>query len=1366
MKRGFLLLLTIIGLAMAVAPVTHAQTEGLRGQVTDLLSKQPIAGAIVSSAGVQATTDASGRYVLPAGPGTHDVHVAASGYIGMSSSRHEVRSGSVTTVDLQMVVSAPTAQQWAALDAIFRQQVAPDLTAQGLDEMQDTGFVTSGVTRLPADVRVVMPDGIVVVMSLDEYIKGVLPREMPPHWPREALRAQAVAARSYAASARRHAEANADVCTTTHCQVWGRVHYDTTDEAVDSTHNVAVTYAGNIISAFFFGHCDGQTRNSEAVWEAVVPYCRSVACPCGFTSMLGHGVGMCQEGARVLALAGKGYTDILMHYYRNAQVASVPPPTLQEAGVAPATGDTATLFEYTVIYTGDDRPVVAHVDIDGHAHAMTAAGSAPSGGTIYRYSTRLAAGKHDYAFHFEDGYNLPVTVPASGTLPGPTVSAAQSPVATPLPTLFGTQAEQWVQSTTADFDLGMHRGTAITRVSDGEVALAPDSLFGVYTSTVKSEVLEFVAIGTVYQETLPAGTAITVALRSSSDGSTWSDWLEVPPMDAQRDEPRLAYGELLYLPGRYAQYRVTLARPEQTASPALSSVTLIFIDSRKGNTAAQAQALAVATAATSGPTIISRAAWGADESLMTWTPEYRTIRKFVVHHTATSNGDLDPAATVRAIYYYHAVTRGWGDIGYNYLIDTQGRIYEGRSGGEGVVGGHAKQYAWGSIGISLIGDYDQVDVPTAMQNALVELMAWKGNLHFVDPTGRGYFIDQDLPNVMAHRDGAQTTCPGKYAYARLPAIRTATLARMAKLPPSVRIDTPALEARVSGVVNWTVSASPPVTQVFFYVDNTLVGTDRATPWAWKWNSATASAGPHTLRAVARLAGAEAQATVSVTADNTPPTGSLSGPSVTNQTSITLTTPSDSGAWTLLSNGWYWEGEALRHQTGTTVSDGAAWNGSAWLGRGGNDAAGWWYGPYLRDLPTGRSYRVLFRLRTPDSSAAHIATIDASDQGGTNVYSSRQLSGDDFPGNVYTDLFLDFNYYRQDDQGLEFRTQYTGQKDLYLDRVHLFRSPRPRTSSVEWTLSDGEGWKEVNARYMDAAGNLSPVYSIQVLLDSTAPQWSGWDGTAALVRDSLSGLQVSTAQSATSADGGGTWGDWRTLTLTATTGTTTTVTLRVAAGGATHVRFRIADRAGNLSESPAYAFSAATPEATRTATSTATRTATATATATVTPSPTATRTVLPTATPTPTLAVTATPTVPAVPVPGSITGRVTLQGRSLHGGITVNAGSASTTTAADGSYWLADVPAGSYTLTLGMPSYLQHSLPVTVPPGAGITIPDLALRAGDTNGDCTVNLLDLVLVSINFQRNPPTMASADINGDGSVNLFDLILVSLNLGQECP
>jgi len=131
------------------------------------------------------------------------------------------------------------------------------------------------------------------------------------------------------------------------------------------------------------------------------------------------------------------------------------------------------------------------------------------------------------------------------------------------------------------------------------------------------------------------------------------------------------------------------------------------------------------------------------------------------------------------------------------------------------------------------------------------------------------------------------------------------------------------------------------------------------------------------------------------------------------------------------------------------------------------------------------------------------------------------------------------------------------------------------------------------------------------------------------------------------------------------------------------------------------------------------------------------------------------------------GRVTLQGSNAHGGVTVSAGGiASAVTAADGSYWLASVPPATYSVIFRMPGYLQHSIQVTVPPGASTTLPDVALRGGDVNGDCTVNLIDLVLVSINFGRSQPNPAHADINRDGSVNLFDLMLVSLNLGRGCP
>src|SRR5205823_5823581 len=97
--------------------------------------------------------------------------------------------------------------------------------------------------------------------------------------------------------------------------------------------------------------------------------------------------------------------------------------------------------------------------------------------------------------------------------------------------------------------------------------------------------------------------------------------------------------------------------------------------------------------ATGAPKILTRQDWGADESLMDWMPQYlRPHTKAVIHHTVTDDGKNDVAATIRSIYYYHAVSLKWGDIGYQYLVDKFGNIWTGRQGGDHVVGGHA--YGW------------------------------------------------------------------------------------------------------------------------------------------------------------------------------------------------------------------------------------------------------------------------------------------------------------------------------------------------------------------------------------------------------------------------------------------------------------------------------------------------------------------------------------------------------------------------------------------------------------------------------------------------------------------------------------------------
>jgi hypothetical protein len=179
-------------------------------------------------------------------------------------------------------------------------------------------------STVPSIIKVLMPSGSVIPMNLDEYLKGVVAAEMYPDWSIEALKAQAVASRSFAVANTHHDHVSVDVCTNSGCcQAWIEGPYnENVIEAVTATHNVVMTYNGEIVrEALFFAHCNGHTRNSEDYggWN-YVPYLRSVSCNCGFSDYFGHGVGMCQWGAKAMAEQGYGYEDILKHYYTGIEV--------------------------------------------------------------------------------------------------------------------------------------------------------------------------------------------------------------------------------------------------------------------------------------------------------------------------------------------------------------------------------------------------------------------------------------------------------------------------------------------------------------------------------------------------------------------------------------------------------------------------------------------------------------------------------------------------------------------------------------------------------------------------------------------------------------------------------------------------------------------------------------------------------------------------------------------------------------------------------------------------------------------------------------------------------------------------------------
>ena len=190
------------------------------------------------------------------------------------------------------------------------------------------------------------------------------------------------------------------------------------------------------------------------------------------------------------------------------------------------------------------------------------------------------------------------------------------------------------------------------------------------------------------------------------------------------------------------------------------------------------------------PPIIARRAWAQGISPPSVAPEYGAVRMAFVHHTDNPNGYAasEVPAMLRAIYVFHRYVKGWHDIGYNFVIDSYGRIFEARAGGidEPVVGAQAGGYNQASTGIAVLGTFAAVPISTAARRALEALLAWKLSLHGVpaqgsvtvrvNPLGAVYSrfpanARVSLPRIAGHRDADTTECPGNVLYGELPAIR-------------------------------------------------------------------------------------------------------------------------------------------------------------------------------------------------------------------------------------------------------------------------------------------------------------------------------------------------------------------------------------------------------------------------------------------------------------------------------------------------------------------------------------------------------------------------------------------------------------------
>ena len=330
---------------------------------------------------------------------------------------------------------------------------------------------------------------------------------------------------------------------------------------------------------------------------------------------------------------------------------------------------------------------------------------------------------------------------------------------------------------------------------------------------------------------------VEVTVRTRAGTGAWTAWSSTGTDDKEPDPADLAAragtrgGTEPLWTGRATGVE---ARVTVVSGPAPLDLRLTLVD--PGTSAADADP-AVTTAAAGKPAILTRAQWGADPKLMGWDPEYApSIKAGFLHHTAGTNSyaAADVPAILRSIYAFHSRTRGWGDIGYNFLVDRFGRTWEGRYGGvdSTVVGAHTGGFNSGTFGVAMMGDFQTAAVPAATTAAVEAVFAWKFARWKVDPTGTvrltsggggtsrypaGVVVTKST--LSGHRDVGLTECPGDKGYALLPAIRARVKALIGTAPAlvspsispaSVAYGTatgPRITAGLSGSGAWTVTVT-------------------------------------------------------------------------------------------------------------------------------------------------------------------------------------------------------------------------------------------------------------------------------------------------------------------------------------------------------------------------------------------------------------------------------------------------------------------------------------------------------------------------------------------------------------------------------
>ncbi|HWM14449.1 MAG TPA: FlgD immunoglobulin-like domain containing protein [Gaiellaceae bacterium] len=409
-----------------------------------------------------------------------------------------------------------------------------------------------------------------------------------------------------------------------------------------------------------------------------------------------------------------------------------------------------------------------------------------------------------------------------------------------------------------------------TAAADGvRVVQREEPLGAVHSSLARPAPVEFTMVGIHWQG--PG----EVSFRTAAGEGGWSAWRSAQPEEEDGPDLTTSEGEASrgwevgnpWWTGEASriQYRVSGSVTRLRTFFVWSPVTGTDVEEASGFRAAET---AVA-AEPDRPAIIGRPGWGADESIVRGSPSYADeLHLSVVHHTAGTNSysRAQSAAIVRGIQRYHVLSNGWNDIGYNFLVDKYGRIFEGRVGGmaQNVIGAHAQGFNTGSVGVAVLGTYGSTGISVAARSALQRLLAWRLDVGHVDPRSLLNFRSFGNPRfpagrtvrlraISGHRDTGYTSCPGTALYGRLGAIaQTVAGIGLPKLyDPEVdgAVGGPVrFTARLSAARAWSVQVRNPGGDVVAQRN----GNGAAVDWTWDASAVPVTAYTYTIAAGAAV----------------------------------------------------------------------------------------------------------------------------------------------------------------------------------------------------------------------------------------------------------------------------------------------------------------------------------------------------------------------------------------------------------------------------------------------------------------------------------------------------------------------------------